>query len=223
MKGSINTYLNIAEHLFASYRYGGPDRFIEDLQKRITFIIDKHGQDERETNRRISSLVGMTLSHFLENDANRVLEHQISICEKALSYKNSEQKTSYLIEEMSYFLTAFETGSKRLSESVMSFIKTCRDSELKDMTIESLAKRFKYSPDHLSRKIIMEQGIRLSKIILGERLNRTFEKMAKLECQEDIKVVAKDFGFENARYFRSLFKKKYGELPKKFIKRRQKK
>lgn len=100
---------------------------------------------------------------------------------------------------------------------ITSYIK---EHYTEDLSLESLAEIFSYSPAYLSRIFRKYTGINYKAYLESVRLEHAYQELANTShtlCQ-----IAIENGFPGSRAFARAFQKKYGALPSEFRKERQK-
>lgn len=103
----------------------------------------------------------------------------------------------------------------RLS-TITNYIKEHYDEEL---SLETLAQIFGYSPTYLSRMFQKYAGINYKVYLQSIRLEHAFQELAGTE--HTISDVALNNGFPNSKALTKEFKKKYGILPSEYRKEKK--
>lgn len=103
----------------------------------------------------------------------------------------------------------------RLS-SITAYI---RDNYTKEMSLESLAEIFGYSPAYLSRMFQKYANINYKTYLQDIRVEYAYKELANTE--NTISDIAVNNGFPNSKAFSKAFKNKYGDLPSEYRKDRK--
>ena len=86
----------------------------------------------------------------------------------------------------------------------------------KDLSLESLAQTFGYSPTYLSRMFQKYAKTNYKTYLDNLRLEHAYKDLMNTELS--ISAIASQNGFPNSKAFAKVFQKKYKELPSKFRK-----
>lgn len=86
----------------------------------------------------------------------------------------------------------------------------------KDLSLESLAQTFGYSPTYLSRMFQKYAKMNYKSYLDNLRLEHAYKDLMNTELS--ISAIASQNGFPNSKAFSKVFQKKYKELPSKFRK-----
>lgn len=86
----------------------------------------------------------------------------------------------------------------------------------KDLSLESLAQTFGYSPTYLSRMFQKYAKTNYKSYLDNLRLEHAYKDLMNTEMS--ISMIASQNGFPNSKAFSKVFQKKYKELPSKFRK-----
>lgn len=89
-----------------------------------------------------------------------------------------------------------------------------KDNYQKDMTLESIAKEFGYSPTYLSRMFQKYAKMNYKTYLDNIRLEHAYK--ALMNSDRPIGEIALNNGFPNSKAFARVFKKKYGILPSEY-------
>lgn len=92
-----------------------------------------------------------------------------------------------------------------------------KDNYTKELSLESLAKTFGYSPTYLSRMFQKYAKTNYKTYLDNIRLEHAFKDLTNTELP--IGEIAINNGFANSKAFAKVFKDKYGMLPRDFRKR----
>lgn len=118
--------------------------------------------------------------------------------------------TRYRMEKVDAELIRRHKKLDRLSE-ITAYMKENYAAEL---SLESVAAAFGYSPAYFSRMFCQYTGINYKKYLGSIRLAHAYKELANTE--RPIGDIAADSGFANSRSFAGLFREKYGILPSTF-------
>ncbi|MCI9440485.1 MAG: AraC family transcriptional regulator [Ruminococcus sp.] len=91
-----------------------------------------------------------------------------------------------------------------------------KENYASDLSLETLAEVFGYSPTYLSRMFQKYAGINYKSYLQSIRLERAFQELAN--TGHTISEVALDNGFPNSKALAKAFQKKYGILPSEYRK-----
>lgn len=94
---------------------------------------------------------------------------------------------------------------------ITDYIKENFASEL---SLETLAELFRYSPAYLSRMFQKYAGINFKAYLASVRVEKAFQELAN--TGHTISQVAMNNGFPNSKAFAKEFRKKYGMLPSEY-------
>lgn len=92
-----------------------------------------------------------------------------------------------------------------------------KDNYAKDLSLDSLAKTFGYSPTYLSRMFQKYAKMNYKTYLDNLRLEHAYKDL--VNTQQPIGEIAIQNGFPNNKAFSKVFQKKYGMLPSEFRKR----
>ena len=91
-----------------------------------------------------------------------------------------------------------------------------KDNYNKDLSLESLAKAFGYSPTYLSRMFQKYAKMNYKTYLDNLRLEHAYKDL--MNTQMSIGTIASQNGFPNSKAFTKVFQKKYNKLPSEFRK-----
>lgn len=91
-----------------------------------------------------------------------------------------------------------------------------KDHYAENLSLESMAKEFNYSPSYLSRMFQKHAGINFKDYLLGIRLEHAARELEETGGQ--IVDIALNNGFPNSKAFSNAFRDKYGVLPSDYRK-----
>ena len=106
-------------------------------------------------------------------------------------------------------------SSKKLTKlsSITDYMKSNYN---KDLSLESLAQTFGYSPTYLSRMFQKYARTNYKSYLDNLRLEHAYKDLMNTDLS--ISAIASQNGFANSKAFAKVFQKKYGQLPSKFRK-----
>lgn len=106
-------------------------------------------------------------------------------------------------------------SSKKLTKlsSITDYMKSNYN---KDLSLESLAQTFGYSPTYLSRMFQKYARTNYKSYLDNLRLEHAYKDLMNTDLS--ISSIASQNGFANSKAFAKVFQKKYGQLPSKFRK-----
>ena len=105
--------------------------------------------------------------------------------------------------------------SKKLTKlsAITNYIK---ENYTEDLSLETLAEIFGYSPAYLSRMFQKYAGINYKSYLQGIRLEYAYREL--IETDHTISETALNNGFPNSKAFSKAFSERYGILPSQFRK-----
>lgn len=118
--------------------------------------------------------------------------------------------TKYRKTEVSLELIRQSRKLNRLS-GITSYMK---DNYMKELSLESLAKTFGYSPTYLSRMFQKYAKTNYKTYLDNIRLEHAYKELAN--SGSSIGEIAVNNGFPNSKAFAKVFRDKYGMLPSEF-------
>ncbi len=118
--------------------------------------------------------------------------------------------TKYRKTEVSLELIRHNRKLNRLS-GITSYMK---DNYMKELSLESLAKTFGYSPTYLSRMFRKYAKTNYKTYLDNIRLEHAYKELANSGAS--IGEIAVNNGFPNSKAFAKVFRDKYGMLPSEF-------
>ena len=127
--------------------------------------------------------------------------------------------------ELLYTLVTEYRDTDISPEAVKSYQKLSRLTEItdyikknyqKELSLESLAEIFGYSPTYLSKMFQKYAKINYRDYVQNVRLERARKEL--METDHMISDIALNHGFANSKAFANAFRKKYGRLPSDFRK-----
>jgi len=106
---------------------------------------------------------------------------------------------------------------KNITEAVLRYVLKVPDREFAHLTIKMLAKHFKVSRCHISRRFRDERGMTLATFIQRRKLLLAEHRLA-MDPDITVKQLASHLGYADYQYFISRFKKHWGESPGRYRK-----
>ncbi|MBE6041127.1 MAG: helix-turn-helix domain-containing protein [Clostridiales bacterium] len=107
-----------------------------------------------------------------------------------------------------------ERKKKKEDQQIAEIVKYIDDNYSNQISLDDIAKSFFISPYYLSRKFKAEVGYTVNQYIQNLRLGKAEQRLAFEDTS--IKKIAAECGFENLKYFYSVFKVKTGHTPNEF-------
>lgn len=138
-----------------------------------------------------------------------------------------EFKVQSYFYELLYTLVTEYRNTEVSPEIVRSYRKLSRLTEItdyikknyqKEMSLESLAETFGYSPTYLSKMFQKYAKINYREYVQNVRLERACKELNATDHM--ISDIALNHGFANSKAFSNAFRKKYGTLPSDFRKKK---
>ena len=124
--------------------------------------------------------------------------------------------TEYRVREVSPELVKNYRKLNRLSD-ITDYIKENYATEL---SLESLAERFGYSPTHLSKMFQKYAKIQYREYVQSIRLEYAYPDIVKTDCM--LHEIAEKHGFSNSKALAKAFEKTYGMLPSEYRRKMRK-
>lgn len=123
-------------------------------------------------------------------------------------------KASHIMEALKHcalFLESKYPEALPEARQLLQYIETHFASPL---SLDSLAKRFSFSPKYVSCLIKSKVGLSFTDYIIALRMKEAAGLLTK--TTQSVKSVAGTVGYEDPHYFHRLFKKKTGKTPEQF-------
>lgn len=162
-------------------------------------------------------------SRLQDEEVMRVIDHMYEVYkEKKIGYELKVQSFFY---QLLYLLVSkyreedvdeeMVKSNKKLSKlsQITAYMK---DNYNKDLSLESLAKTFGYSPTYLSRIFQKYAKMNYKTYLDNLRLEHAYKDLVNTELS--ISTIASQNGFPNSKAFTKVFQKKYKKLPSEFRK-----
>lgn len=121
----------------------------------------------------------------------------------------------YRIEEVSPEIVRSYRKLNRLTD-ITNYIK---ENYQKELSLESLAETFGYSPTYLSKMFQKYAKINYRDYLQNIRLERAYQEL--VETEHMLSDIAVNHGFANSKAFAKAFQKKYQMLPSEYRKQRK--
>jgi len=138
----------------------------------------------------------------------------------------SEKQYGYELEVRSYFykllyilITKYKEKDidkeiirqNRHLEKLSNITEYIQENYKKDISLDSVASKFGFSPTYLSRMFQKYAKINYKSYLLDVRVQHGFKELMNTEMS--ISVIAENNGFPDSRSFSKAFRKRYGVLP----------
>ena len=148
-----------------------------------------------------------------------LLFNLFSVCER--EYKDEKTRLTVfegaariLMGAISQTVPFTEGRSEKGEKTVVAILKYAEDNLSGDLSLESVAEKFGYSKEHLSRllhKYLSENW----KSYIGRIRVKTAKKMLEKNPEDSVLKIAMDCGFDSANTFYRAYKREFGENPKR--------
>lgn len=135
-----------------------------------------------------------------------------------ITFENCEElleKIGKIVNEMCQAVEAEDDNGKKIAYALKRVIDHNYSSEI---SLESLAEMFNYTPDYLGKVFKKEMGCNLTKYVNDVRIEEA--KRQLLQSGKKIMRIAEDVGFRDYIYFTKQFKKYTGYTPGSFRKKK---
>ena len=182
-----------------------------------------HSVDSPKPNRTVVLQIPLkTFEEYFTGDQFILFSHDPKDCGYEMKVKSQYYMLLYLLvtkyRELDVSRDAVKR-SKKLTKlsAITNYIK---ENYTEDLSLETLAEIFGYSPAYLSRMFQKYAGINYKSYLQGIRLEYAYREL--LETNHTISDTALNNGFPNSKAFSKAFTEKYGRLPSEF-RREQKK
>ena len=107
-----------------------------------------------------------------------------------------------------FWMNGFRAMKQDKIQKILEYIVHCKLEELSEISVNSLARRFKISRPYLSNEFYKKKNVYLSHFISQVKLTRSIKLMAT-RPELSIKEIAHMVGFGTPGYYRSVFKRYY--------------
>jgi len=207
--------LEFSRQLLKIYQQFGRQRFLDMLAAQTTIIADDCRFDPRAINSRLSTILFGILSVLYPHENERVMRQQVKLAENYTHETDADAKIRFFLTDLDHFLAVYEDErqAKLFSDRILMHLATSPLTELRQLTIASLADTFQYHPNYLSNKFSRERGVTLQHAITAEKLNRAWCLLKDNTSRTSVKQVSQQLGFADPAYFSQLFRKHFGLLP----------
>ncbi|MDS0528300.1 AraC family transcriptional regulator [Clostridium sp. SHJSY1] len=129
---------------------------------------------------------------------------------------------NYLISELAIeltqqFITSFNSAISKeniMSKKFFDILEWIRINITKNISVEMVAHKFNFTPDHLTRLFKKNIGISTLKYINDIKINKAKEYL--INSDKTIKEISHILCFKDEKYFMKLFKKYEGVTPSQF-------
>ena len=218
MKGKFTTKaLNLAAYLARVYQSQGAAVFLAELDRAVGIVVGEAGGDLREVDRRLTSLAtGLALSVF-PGHRERAMQFVLELPALLSGEPSGEGRRKRFVEGFETVTRQAESSARRFSDQVLAYLKSCPLEKLARLTVDALAERFRFSAGHFSRKFQEEQGQTAHDALVYEKLNRAFALLSDPGAPRGVKEVSTLLGFSDHKYFRTLFRAKFGLNPSRVL------
>lgn len=162
-------------------------------------------------------------SRLQDEEVMRLIQSMYDIyAEKDVGYELQVQSKFYMLIYLlvtKYRKTEVDAemvkSNKKLTKlsSITAYMK---ENYNKDLSLESLAQTFGYSPTYLSRMFQKYAKMNYKSYLDNLRLEHAYKDLMNTELS--ISAIASQNGFPNSKAFTKVFQKKYQELPSRFRK-----
>ncbi|WP_165602806.1 AraC family transcriptional regulator [Lederbergia galactosidilytica] len=125
--------------------------------------------------------------------------------------------TFILIELSEQVLADYNTTSELVDIKLAKILEWIRiNVSSSNISVQSIAEKFNYNKDYLSRIFKKETGITMTEYINLQKINKAKDLLTRTD--KNIKRIAYDVGIQDEKYFMRLFKKYMGLTPTDFRK-----
>lgn len=103
----------------------------------------------------------------------------------------------------------------KLTDRVIDLINSCKDEELAELSVDSIAEQLGVNPSYLSRKFNDDRDITLNAFITDVKMQRCVNLLKKNKKVTPV-TLAQWTGFARSDYFVTLFRNKFGIHPRTY-------
>lgn len=124
--------------------------------------------------------------------------------------------TSLLIELSEQTITNFNVPQNKVSQdmNLAKIMEWTRIHAMGDITVSSIAEKFNYNRDYLSRFFKQKSGMNLQEYIHLQKISKAKDLLSR--STQNIKDIAQTVGIRDEKYFMKLFKKYEKMTPTEF-------
>lgn len=135
-----------------------------------------------------------------------------SIMDEVLSMRNSGQMAALIERHMQALLPSSNACND--VHAIDKILRIIHERYMDELTLDFLAHAVYLSPPYVSYLFRKHTGTTLIKYMTEYRMKRASEMLSS--CNRSITDVAMQVGYDNASYFSSLFKARYGVTPAQY-------
>lgn len=214
----ITKTIEFAKQLVQVWTERGVEAFQKALDGCARAIAAQTGDSPACLDSRFGIVIAGVLTHLFQEQQETLIRRQAVLNRAIIQEETTEGKIAVFIRDLSALLEelAGEDEANRFSQRVLLTIRSCPLSELRNLTVESLAERLGYSRSHLSRKFRQETLGSLRELLHEEKLKRGYEILQSRRSRVSIRALSQQLGFSDPVHFSKIFREKYGISPADF-------
>lgn len=211
----ITKTLDFAKSLLRTWTEEGVDAFRRSLDGCARLILEQTGDHPADLDTRLGIVVAGVLTVVYDGQPDLMVRRQALLNREIIEAPTSEAKITTFSRVLPDFLEDLSGDDEqtRLSQRIMLFVRSCAVSDLRQLSVETLADRLGYNRSYLSRKFKQEQLLDLRQLLLDEKLKRAYEILQDRGHRVSVQALAGQLGFSDRSYFTKLFKEKFGVSP----------
>lgn len=201
--------VTVCQFFLSQWKYRGVDAFRRGVEEWAQSVVRQFEDQPQEMARRFQAMAHGLLSEVFPDQPNVAMRGAYAIAQSVETQEGTEAKTQALVDALCRQLESRDNPSD-LTSQVKDFLRNRSNSELRRITVETLADQFQLHRSQLSRRFQAETGQSVHDAITSEKLQRAFVLL-----QSGAKTVEtrRELGFAKEDHFRKTFKERFGILP----------
>ncbi|HHW41693.1 MAG TPA: response regulator [Syntrophomonadaceae bacterium] len=214
----IHTYpYTLEKELISSFRIGDRECALQWLEELLSELLSKTNNNPVLLKTRLLQLLLVLSRQAIESgaDPEEVGRQDFTCAQELQSKENLNELRKWVVAKVEQLIRLIQESRSQRQENIMKkVVNYIHQHYHRDLTLEEVAEAVHFSPCYLSRIFKQMQKVNFIDYLTRVRLEKA--KMLLKASNYSISSIARKVGYQDPKYFSTLFKKHVGCTPSEY-------
>jgi len=214
----IHSYpYTMEKELISSFRIGDRECALQWLEELLSELLSKTNNDPVLLKTRLLQLLLVLSRQAIESgaDPEEVGRQDFTCAQELQSKENLNELRKWVVAKVEQLIRLIQESRSQRQENIMKkVVNYIHQHYHRDLTLEEVAEAVHFSPCYLSRIFKQMQKVNFIDYLTRVRLEKA--KMLLKSSNYSISSIARKVGYQDPKYFSTLFKKHVGCTPSEY-------